>query len=829
MTVTAADILSSLFNPDEKVCLRLFDDKKRGIFKGAKIDVECGKFLGIVDELKKHNAQDRGIFYVVNYGGQSDELITRINAQFTEMDSGSFEEQQAKIDAFQYPPSMIIKTKKSLHVYWFMDNTAKVELFTGIQKALVKHFDGDPLCVNKSRVMRLPGFMHCKTDDKVEVTCISFHPERRYTQEQLIEVLPHVEEKPTEQLKGSEKGLNVVLKTCDFLKHCVTDAKDLSEHDWYAMITNLAPFAGGAEMIHELSKPYPKYNEAETTGKINHFIESGTKPITCKVIAEKGFKCPKLEKGECDCKSPAALCFKPISSEVLTEMIGEIPITNDTVSDMKALTAFIETYMYNQERGMAETLITVTMKNRFKLTVPLAKSLVSTYRECAKAYQQGLKSRRSKVEETSVPDWYDVGDHGLRFKPGVLAGHMAENLPVIFAAEQFFEYRDGAYREMPEMVAQKHVQDKMLPDETKMREIVDAEKQWALKARRENRELNPNPYLINVRNGLYSVIEDVLSPHSPDYLSTVQLNVSYDGDADCPLFKAFLLESMDGDKAQVDLIQEMLGYFLVPITSAQKSFVIVGAAGAGKSVLLRVINEILLGRENVSNVSWQSLNERFKTAELFGKLANIFADLPTKNIDDNGIFKALVGEDYLTVERKNQHPFAFMNCARLLFSCNAIPRNYGDRSEGFYRRLIIIRFSHSVDVAKRDPHLVEKFGAEADGIFMFALEGLKRLINNGFKFSETDKNRDELQQYREDSDSILSFVRDCCVLDPNGVVGSTEFYTAYKNYCDESGMKAYAQKTFIQGLITAYPDISRAKDTTGNRRILRCVRISDNV
>ena len=86
---------------------------------------------------------------------------------------------------------------------------------------------------------------------------------------------------------------------------------------------------------------------------------------------------------------------------------------------------------------------------------------------------------------------------------------------------------------------------------------------------------------------------------------------------------------------QVKLIQEMLGYFLIPVNLAQKCFVIVGAGGAGKSKLLMVLNELLLGKENVSNVSWQALNERFKTAELFGKLANVFADLPTKNIDDS--------------------------------------------------------------------------------------------------------------------------------------------------------------------------------------------------
>lgn len=168
----------------------------------------------------------------------------------------------------------------------------------------------------------------------------------------------------------------------------------------------------------------------------------------------------------------------------------------------------------------------------------------------------------------------------------------------------------------------------------------------------------------------------------------------------CPRFIKFLYESLEDD--QVTLIQEMLGYFLIPVNHAQKCFIIVGKGGAGKSVLLRVLNELLLGKENMSNVAWQELSDRFKTAELFGKWANICAELPTKGIEDNSIFKALVGEDYLTVEKKNKNPFSFQPYARLLFSCNSIPKNYGDKSEGFYRRLIIVRFNWRVRVTLTD-------------------------------------------------------------------------------------------------------------------------------
>ena len=275
--------------------------------------------------------------------------------------------------------------------------------------------------------------------------------------------------------------------------------------------------------------------------------------------------------------------------------------------------------------------------------------------------------------------------------------------------------------------------------------------------------------------------------------------------------------------------QEILGYLLIPDNRAQKSFVIVGKAGAGKSVLLLVVNKILLGQENVSNVSWQSLNERFKTAELFGKLANIFADLPTKNIDDNGIFKALVGEDYLTVERKHEHPFSFQPYARLLFSCNKIPKNYGDRSEGFYRRLIIIRFKKAVDEKKKDPDLVNKFEMEADGIFQFALEGLRRLMKNNFRFSETQENFDELQAYREDSNSVLSFIKDMCELDANAETGRTEMYNRYKAYCQDSGMSAFSQKSFNGEIEANFKDVTKAKDSLGKRRTWRGIRLLDEM
>lgn len=604
LKIQAEDVIGALFNPTEKVCLRVFADRKGDTFTGQKYSGEAAKFTDCIETLKEHNKHNRGIFYVVNYGGHNDADITRINAQFVERDEGSFEEQQTKIDAFGLPPSMVIKNRKSLHTYWFVTD-AKVEKFRGIQKGLVKHFGGDPMCVNESRVMRLPGFMHCK-QDPVEVECICFHPERKYTQEQLSELLPVVEDEVTALRQGTEKGLNVVLHECDFIKHCKNEAATLSEHDWYAMISNLSVYSGGAEVIHQYSTPYPGYSEAVTNKKINHFLESGTKPMICAVIAEKGFKCPRMADGSCSCKAPAALCYQPMSVGGIRDIISGITVTNDVFVDMQASIRLVEEYLYNIDSATAGTIISYELKDKFKaFKTPDFKALVSKQKKLYKDYQSGMKARQNKIENSDFQEWYVPTENGLKFLPEVLAEHMADAEHVFYAAETYYIYRNGVYVEMPELEAQRMIRDKMISSEARMSQITDAEHQWRIFVQKDLRKLNANPFIINLKNGLYNVQEDTLVDHTPEYFSMVQLNASYNEKADCLRFKQYLKDVLDAD--QIPLIQEMLGYFLVPVTRAQKCFVIVGEGGAGKSQLLLVLNQVLLGSENVSNVILASI------------------------------------------------------------------------------------------------------------------------------------------------------------------------------------------------------------------------------
>ena len=103
LSIPLEEFLRPFFDPGETVCLRVFDDRKTGAFKGAKLECAAGKIAAMTDTLKKHNAQNRGIYFVINYGGHEDADITRINAQFVECDTLSLEEQTVQIEAFPLP------------------------------------------------------------------------------------------------------------------------------------------------------------------------------------------------------------------------------------------------------------------------------------------------------------------------------------------------------------------------------------------------------------------------------------------------------------------------------------------------------------------------------------------------------------------------------------------------------------------------------------------------------------------------------------------------------------------------------------------------------
>ena len=474
-------------------------------------------------------------------------------------------------------------------------------------------------------------------------------------------------------------------------------------------------------------------------------------------------------------------------------------------------------YLYNIEPGIAEVFIKNNLKEHFNFKVGDIKPLPGYQRDIFKEFSEFRESSRKQEKPADVPEWYDVSDKGKwTFLPGALADHLIKHEDAFFCAEQYYFYEGGVYRAKNEKCARKRVRSFTNTRYIKYSEIVDAESQWQISVDKTVREININPYILNYENGLYNMMEDELTPHTPKYLSTIRLGGNHDPTAECPIFLKYLLDVLP--ESELPLIQEILGYMCVPINRAQKPFVIVGAGDSGKSTFLSVVQEVLLGEENVSTLTWQDLDEKFATVQLFGKLANVFADLPSETIRDTGTFKAITGEDWISAQHKFKDYFSFKPFCRLLFSCNTIPKNYTDRSDGFYRRLILIRFDRTIPEDQRDPHLLDKLKLERDGILAWALIGLKRLVENNYRFSETDRTKAELRRYRMDNNNVLAFIEDCCTTGPDFVCYREDLYREYVEYCGLSNQRPMSRKRFNE--IMEMPDsgVVRGQDSLNGRK-----------
>ncbi|MFC1717075.1 phage/plasmid primase, P4 family [Candidatus Poribacteria bacterium] len=220
-------------------------------------------------------------------------------------------------------------------------------------------------------------------------------------------------------------------------------------------------------------------------------------------------------------------------------------------------------------------------------------------------------------------------------------------------------------------------------------------------------DLNTHKHLVNMQNGMFDLREDRLIPHSPEFLSTIRIPVDYDPKSqfESSRIARFLADVLPSDC--IDLIEEFFGYALIPDNRFGKAFMLTGGGANGKSTLLNLL-ERFIGRENVSKVPLQELDQhRFKRADLFGKLVNMFPDLNAHAVKSSTYFKAVTTGDVIDAERKNRDPFYFRPFARMIFSANEIPSS-SDRSFAYYRRWSIIPFPNQFVGENADTNLIDR-------------------------------------------------------------------------------------------------------------------------
>ena len=281
-----------------------------------------------------------------------------------------------------------------------------------------------------------------------------------------------------------------------------------------------------------------------------------------------------------------------------------------------------------------------------------------------------------------------------------------------------------------------------------------------------------------------------------------RLPVVYNPDAPAPViwlnFLNGLLHAED-----IPTLQEFIGYCLIPSNKGQRMMVIKGNGGEGKSQIGAVLGQMLGSSMKDGSIGKISEN-RFARADLEHILLCVDDDMRMEALRQTNYVKSIVtAQGKMDLERKGKQSYQGWMCARLLAFSNGDLQALFDRSDGFYRRQLVLTTKEKPAGRVDDPDLAEKMKAEVEGILLWAFEGLQRLAANNFKFTESERTRGNREAVKRDNNNVYDF------LDSDGYVrlkadlsaSSKELYEAYQIYCTENNLPALKPRSFSEALI----------------------------
>ena len=329
---------------------------------------------------------------------------------------------------------------------------------------------------------------------------------------------------------------------------------------------------------------------------------------------------------------------------------------------------------------------------------------------------------------------------------------------------------------------------------------------------------------VNVLNGIINLKSGELEPHSPDFLSPVQINAAWDPDAQCPAIDEFVQQVFPDDAR--DLFYQLAGLFLVPDSRFRKAVLFLGPSATGKSLALTLLRTFLHSR-NVSNIPLHDLvGGSFALSELRGKLLNISADVPDRDFNDTAIFKQIVDGRLavLRAPRKLRDPIEFQPFTRLIASTNRVPRS-ADNSLGYLRRWFIVPFDNELQDGASDHSLLDLLTTpnELSGLLNRAAKYCHPVLSSG-KLRHSAKINEANDKFVLASDSTRLFLDEKvqeCSFDEH--VDRTELYRVYKDWCDVHRFGPVSAHRFYSSVW----DVFRVEThNTNGRRLLRGIRLT---
>jgi putative DNA primase/helicase len=375
-------------------------------------------------------------------------------------------------------------------------------------------------------------------------------------------------------------------------------------------------------------------------------------------------------------------------------------------------------------------------------------------------------------------------------------------------------YRDGIYESGDEQIEAAMIEHIPNLSRSKRQEVLAY---LGLLVTKESGIADAN--LIAFKNGVLNIADDTFNDFSPEYVITNKIPHNYNPEAKSELLENVMRKLACGDENVYKLLYQSIGYCFYRRNELRKSFFLLGEKRNGKSTFLDMVST-LLGEDNTANLDLCEIGDRFRTAELTGKLANIGDDINDEWVSNTAIFKKVVSGDTVTAERKGKDPFKLRSFAKFFFSANSLPRlGRGKDSSAVLDRLVIIPFDakFTKDDADYDPFIKYKLRSKEvmEALIANAIPALREVLIEQ-EFATCEKVKRNIEEFEISNNPILEFYEELDEADYlNEPVKAV--YQKYNAFCLSNNLQAISAIEFKKQMKKQFGLVEKNIDFNGKK------------
>lgn len=347
------------------------------------------------------------------------------------------------------------------------------------------------------------------------------------------------------------------------------------------------------------------------------------------------------------------------------------------------------------------------------------------------------------------------------------------------------------------------------------------------------KDLDADPNLIGVENGVVKIDTLTLLPPDPNYRITKIMGAPYIADAKCPLFEQTLSEVFSGDKDMVSFLQRLVGYAACGQPTEDFMVIPFGNGANGKSTIFNAIRVafghyaraadassfVTDGKGGGSAGGAREDLLRLKGARL------VYASEPDEGGElREGMVKSMTGGDAIAARGLySKESVEITPTWVVVMPTNHKPIIKGT-DNGIWRRLMLLPFERNFEVdGVKDPKREEKLRAEMTGILAWILRGANLYKHGGLAQPASVKQARE--SYRSQMDLLAEWLDECCEISADYKASVSELWESWEGYAKKRGLANYVRSSVALGrrLDARFP----AMKGTGGTRYRIGLRLAD--